>query len=314
LIAALSLVLAGVAGCSGPTRIPPPSSPAPTLRGPEDAIPGDLDVAIRIDLGRIRSVLGSDAFERLRQTTLGRGEGGDAATHRLMTEALSRADAVWIAFRPGSRPELTDSVTVLKGEFKGLDPHALGGEPAWQMPLDLGADWRRWDRPKPKLRSAPARIYARGDELLVFVSEAPLDSVERRLELGADDAHVEPTEKGLLSVDARAASLRELVLDRSPTLGRVLAHAERVRLNADLESLGLRAELSLQMESETAARETAEALGELAAAIQSGEGLAARVVSGLRIEAVGSEVVARLNLPPEVLAAVLGCVGGGSCD
>jgi len=315
LIAAVCLILfALLAGCGGPARIPPPSTPAPTLRGPEDAIPGDLDIAIRIDLGRIRAVLGSSTFERLRDSALGEGESGDAATNRLMTDALARSNAVWIAFRPGSRPELTDSVTVLRGDFKGLDPHAVGGEPAWQLPLDLGADWRRWDRTKPKLRSAPARVYARGDEILVFVSEAALDSVERRLEDGVDDPHVAPAQQGLLSLDARARSLRELVLDRSPTLGRLLAHADRVRLSADLESLGLKAELSVRMETETAARETAEALGELAAAVQSGEGLAARVVAGLHIEAVGNEVVARLSLQPEVLAGLIGCVGGGSCD
>jgi len=299
-------------GC-GPGRIPPPATPAPTLRGPTDAIPAELDVALRIDLGRIRSVLGQEAFERLRQSSTSSGAHGDAETERLMTDALSRSDAVWIAFRPAERADITDSVTVLRGKFAGFDPRDYDSSPRWQGPQDLGGGWRRYDRQRPKVRAAAARIYARSEDVLVVVSTAPLDSVERRLEGGADDAHMEPVEEGILSLDARADAVGRWLLERTPTGARLLAGVRRLRLRADLHTVGLEAELELEMKEESTAKDTAEALAQVAKALAESGGLEARVIAGLKVEVVGGRVVLRLSLPPDVLAAVLGCVGGGSC-
>lgn len=307
------LLGATLTGC-GKERIPPPAAPAPALAGPTDAIPGELDLAVRIDLGRIRSVLGSAAFEKLRQSSMGSAPKGDDETARLLADAMARSKAVWVAVRPGPRAELTDSVTVLSGDFAKLDPRSYASDPAWGPPLDLGAGWRRWDRAKPKARSSPARIYARTDDVLVLVTEAPLDSVERRLEQGVDDAHVEPAEEGVFSLDARAPALRAWLSDRWPTASRLLAQCERVRLHADLDAVGLRGELELHLSGAGPARDTAEALGGMARALVESGGLAAKVAGGLRVEAVGSRVVVRVSLPPEVLAAALGCVDGGSCE
>lgn len=293
-----------LAGC-GKERIPPPSAPAPALQGPTDAIPAELDVAIRIDLGRIRSVLGADAFERLRQRAVADAASADSGTERLLTDALARADAVWIALRPAQRAELTDTVTVLKGDFAKLDPRAYESNPRWGPALDLGGGWRRYDREAPPLRSAPARIYARTDDVLVLVSVAAVDSVERRLEEGVDDSHLEPAERGVLSLEARTGAVRGWLSERWPLLGRLAGQGDRLRFGADLDSRGLSAELELELESESAARQTADALAELARALGGAGGLEAKVLAGLRIEGVGNRVVARLVLPPEVLAEVL---------
>ena len=303
-----------VAACAGPERIAPPASPAPSLGSPSDAIPGELDLALRVDLERIRGVLGESAFEALAKRGFGAGASGDVASERLLTDAMAHADSIWIALRPGARSELTDSVTILRGHFGSIDPRRYTATPPWQSAIDLGGGWRRYDRPAPPSRAAPVRIYARGDEMLVLVSTASLDSVERRLEQGADDPHVEPTEKGVLSLEARGEALRGALRERAPSAARFLERAKRLRVVADLDSIGLGAELELGVETESQAKETALAAAQVAKALAEQGGIAARVTRGLRIEAVGTRVVARLALPPETVAALLSCAGGERCD
>lgn len=281
------------------------------MREPSDAIPADLDIALRLDLGRIRSVLGESSFELLKQGAQAGGASGDPETESLMKDALARSDTVWLALRPAEKGGLGDSVTILRGRFGGIDPRTAGS--GWGLPADLGAGWRRYDRDKVPSRAAPARIYARTDDVLVFVTTAPLDSVERRLEQGAGDAALDPVEKGLLSVDARPRRLGLALLDRAPTVGRLLGQAERLRLTADLEPQGLVAELELELAGKAQAREVAESLGELARALRTEKGLVSKVVEGLVVEAVGSKVILRLKLPPETVAALLGCAGGKGC-
>lgn len=255
--------------------------------------------------------MGESAFEALQKTGDVGGASGDRASEALIAQALSRADTVWIALRPGESSRHSDSVTIMRGRFAELDPRSGGG---WDAPSDLGAGWRRYDRQQPPSRAAPARIYARADDVLVFVSTAPLDSVERRLEQGAGDEHLEPVEKGVLSVDARPRQLGRQLMSRSPTLGRLLVQADRLRLTADLDAQGMQAELELAFPGDSQAREVAESLGSLARAVGASAGLAAKVVRGLVIEAVGPRVVLRLTLPAETVALLVGCAGGGPCD
>jgi hypothetical protein len=205
-------------------------------------------------------------------------------------------------------------VIVLKGRFAGFAVRAYASSPPFTGPLDLGGAWRRYDRKPPKSRAAPVRIYARTDDVLVFVSNAEVDSVERRLEQGASDPHVEPAESGVFSIDARAPALAHWLRDRAPAVSRLLGHAERVRLKADVESVGLKAELELTFESEKAARTTADGAGEMAKALAGSGGLFERLSRGLRVEAVGTSLVMRLELPPETLAQLVGCIDGGSCE
>jgi hypothetical protein len=271
-------------------------------------------VALRVDLEKIRGVLGESAFAELAKRGFGAGASGDAASERMLADAIAQADSIWIALRPGARAELTDSVTILRGHFASIDPRRYPAKPPWQPALDLGGGWRRYDRADPPSRAAPARIYARGDEALVLVSTASLDSVERRLEQGADDPHLDPPDKGVLSLEARGEALRAALADRAPSAARMLGSAKRLSVVADLDSIGLSAEVELTFETEAQAKEAAEAGGMVAKATAEQGGIAARVTRGLRIEAVGTRVVLRLALPPETVAQLLGCAGGASCD
>lgn len=258
---------------------------------------------MRVDLSKIRAALGESTFDLLRQKS------GDRDA--LATDALARADTVWIALRPSARGTLDDSVTILRGRFREIDPSRT---PGWGLATDLGAGWRRFDQKGKVARSAPSRIYARGDDLLVFVTTAPLDSVERRLEQGIADDHLDPAEKGVLSVDARPRPLGRLASQYSPTLGRLLERSERLRLTADLDAQGLSAELELQLGTASEARAVAESLASVARALGQTRGLGAQIAEGLVVEAVGERAVVRLKLPPEALARAVRCAGGGGCE
>lgn len=256
--------------------------------------------------------MGETAFEALRKDSPAQSS-DDPVSLGLIRDAMARADSVWIALRPAARSESTDSVTVLVGRFDGFDPKRSGAAPSWQGPMDLGAGVRRWDREGRAPRSAPVRIYARDDRILVFVTSAATDSVERRLERGIADAHVEPRASGLVSLDVRGRGLRTSVItDRAPTLGRLLSRAEHLRAHADLEPGGLRGELELELASAEEALEVASSLGRIASAATEDPGLLGRVLEGTRIEAIGSRVVIRVALGPEIVARLVACAGG-SC-
>jgi hypothetical protein len=302
-----------LAACAGSERIPPPATPPPSVASPTDAIPGELDLALRIDLARMRAVLGERALTELADKGWPEGASGDPGSERWLAGAMAHADTIWIALRPAARAELTDSVTILRGRFSGFDPRAGASSP-WQSAIDLGGGWRRYDRTAPPSRAAPARIYARGDELLVLVSSASLDSAERQIELRSSDPHLEPAGKGVISLEARGRALRDALAERSPSVARFLARAERLRANADLDTFGLSAELELTLETASDAKTAADALGLVAKGALDQGGLAARLARGLHIEAVGTRVVARITLAPDAVAALLGCAGGGGCD
>jgi hypothetical protein len=287
----------------GPARVMPPDAPAPALGDPADAIPGDLDVALRIDLARIRGTVGSTLIEALRSRA--GSTGADAGSERLLSDALAAADAVWIAFRPGLAPEHTDNVVILRGNFARIDPRSYPASPKFRGPADLGGGWLLYERDTPKGRALPARMYLRDASIAVFVSTAEIDSVERSLELSMDDAHVEPPAEGVISVEARAPALAEGLLTRAPAAAKLLQRGEKLSAHADLGALGLRAELELVLDSEEGARETAEAAALFARALADEGGDVAAFVKGLRIEAVGKSVVARLALSDRELADLL---------
>jgi hypothetical protein len=294
----LSLALAAC----GPERIPRPPTPAPVVDNPTDAIPGDLDVVVRIDFERIRRTLGPELIADIRRHG---AAGRDAGAEPLVAEAIERADTIWIALRPGDSAELSDAVVVFRGRYSGFDPKRLPADPPWSGPVDLGATWRLYERARPKVRSAPARVYARGEDLLVLVSTAEIDSVERTIERGAGGPSLAPPEKGAISIEARVPPIAERIADRSPAAAKLLSRARRLRASADLEAAGLKAELELEFELEEHARRAADAAGILKRAMAEQQTLAGSIARALEIDAVGSVLVVAIALPPEALARIV---------
>jgi len=300
---AVALCLA-LAGCAEPKQ-PVPPAPVFAMDRPSSAIPGDLDVVVRLDMDAARRLFGPTVGRALKLDIV--DSKTDAKTAELVDDALARAHVVWIAFRPGLPTPLTDNVIVVRGEFADVEPSKAGFDPA----IDLGGGYRVYERAPPKRRAAPSRIYARIDDWLVFVSEAEVDSAARAIETRAGDPHVDPKDKGLVSVAARAAPLVPLFAESLPTLAEVLDVATEIAAVAEADDRGLRATLEVAFAKERDAAASLERLGPLLAALKNAKGITGRLARGATASTQGRVLVVNVALDPTKLAELIGCLDGG---
>jgi hypothetical protein len=290
-----------VVACA-PARVAAPP-PGPPLGDPSDAIPADLDLAIRLDVAKMRRALPLAELGKL-----------ELPDHDdLITRALGQADTVWIALRPEAGLADADNVLVLRGRFSGFDPRRPGPTPPFVGERDLGGGWRLYRRDAPTRRAAPAQIYARHEDLLVFVSTAEIDSTERAIEKRQRGEPVIPPARGAVAVAARVAPLRAWLSNYVPTLAKALRHATRLAAHADLNAAGLEAELEVQFESADQAIAARDTVSRLARTVSVSDGFAGRVARRLRIESVAEALVVRLLLDDRELAELVACGSSGRC-
>jgi hypothetical protein len=289
-------------------RIGPPPS-APTLVRASDAMPADLDLVVRLDLRKMRDSLGGSAMTALSQQAVQGLRGADRATDALLLSALEQTDTLWVGVRPTSTLEAADSVFVMSGRFRNFDPHRAESTPRFGPALDLGGDLRRYDRAQPPARSAPARIYAHGDDLLVSVSVAEIDSVERSLEEQRGLPALEPAEKGVLSAVARPQVLPLSILAGTGSLRRLLQSANRLELNADLTGSGVDATLALKLDDAALAERVAKALSEMRDALGAGTGRLAKFAARVKVGSAGQYVSLRFILGRDELSELVNCRG-----
>jgi hypothetical protein len=299
---ALLLGLGGLAlGACGPRHLPPPPS-APPLVTAAELIPADLDVVARLDMTRIKAALGTLTPEALARDVLARGAGanGDEPDELLVASMLS-ADVVYLGYRPDPSLLPLDRVLALQGRFEPLTRPPSGFAPA----IDLGADLRYWDKlpGRPLPRASVARLYAQGDRVRAFVSEAELDAVERALEGLAGPRRLLAPEEGSLSLSARPQRLGRLV---SGSLRELLEAAKLLELVIDLESDAAKLKLTLTTAEPAHAEQLASA-GKLALSRALGE-QAER--AELRVDA--ERVTLSYVASRAELAALLGCLQGGT--
>lgn len=298
--------LALVVACAESRPAPPA---APSLDRAASAIPGDLDVAFRIDLTKARRVFGPQVAKDVRLEIVDERE--DPATALLLARAIEHSDAMWVAFRPGLPARLTDNVLVLRGDFRAVDP--LGDARAgWAHPVDLGGGYFLFERPRPKWRSAPARAYAFADERLVLVSEAEIDSVERVLEYRVDDDRVDPPDRGLVSIAARPAPVSGLLASQFPAVAAVLEQATSLQGYADVGEEGLRGTIEAGFATESDAQKASTQAQALLAVLRQAQGLLGRVAKSAESSAVGQRLVIRLSMDGAGLANIVGCLQGAS--
>lgn len=236
-----------------PIAAPPP---APIVDEPALMVPSDLDLVVRLDLARLRAVLGLSGAELLAQLARQAPvDEPDVETARFTLALFARAETAWIGVRPGLAPELTDSVVVLRGAFKGVVPTSLGGAPPWGRPADLGGAVLRFSRMAPKLRAAPSVIYARGSDLVVIGSEAEVDPLELGFQGKGGAGTLRAPESGLVAVAARLGPLQRRIAKRAPTLSRMFDGADRLSasVNRDGQHFRVRAELSFDAPERAAA-------------------------------------------------------------
>ena len=297
-----------VAAACGTQHVGPPPD-APRVTRPLSAMPADLDLVLRIDLQRIRSTLGVPAMAAISEQALHTLHGADSATDELRVKLLAETDTLYLGLRPGASLDVADSVFVMVGKFPGFDPEHAQSTPRFQHPVDLGGDLRRFDRASPLSRGAPARFYARGDDLVVSVSEAEIDSVERTLEQGRGMPALEPLEKGALSAVARPGALPSGLFAGSHTLQELADRARRIELDADLTSAGVDASVALKLEDPNAAERVGHALGYLRDALQSSPGRLAKFAARVKVTNAAEFVTLHFELGRDELSELVNCRG-----
>ena len=300
----LSLLLAS---CRSPHIGPPPA--APHVTRPLSAMPADLDLVLRVDLERIRTTLGAPATAAISEQALRGLHGADRATDELLLGVLGETDTLYLGLRPGASLDVADSVFVMVGKFPGFDPERVQSTPRWTRALDLGGDLRRFERASAPARGAPARFYARGEDLIVSLSEAEIDSVERTLEQGRGMPALEPLEKGVLSAVARPRGLPSALFAGSHTLQQLAERARRLELDADLTSAGVDASLAIKLEDPSAAEQVGHALGDLRDALQSSPGRLAKFAARVKVTNAAEFVTLHFELGRDELSELVNCRG-----
>lgn len=247
------LVASLLAAACGPKPVLAPP-PAPRVAGATDFIPPDLDVVVRLDLARMRAALGAITPELLSREVLSRAAGGiREEPDELIVTSLLEAELVYLAYRPSAQLLPLDRVLVLQGRFAPLTK----APPGFSGVTDLGADIRHWDRKGVQpARSSTARLYAAGDRVRAFVSEAELDAVERLLDGKSGAVRLAAPEEGALSLATRPRLLGKLV---GGTLRELLEDSRKLELVVDLESDVAVLRASLETASPDDARQLANA-------------------------------------------------------
>ncbi len=251
LVCALGLALLSC----GPKALAPPP-PAPAASSAAELIPADLDVVVRLDLTRIRQSLGGVALEALSRETLS-SAGGKDDPGGLVLGSLLQAELVFLGFRPGPAWLPLDRVLSLQGRFEPLTAPPEG----FSRATDLGGDMRYWERkpgPSPLARGETARVYALGERVRAFVSEAEIDSVERALLGLPSSPRLTPPEQGTLSVAARPLLASRLL--GGDGLRELFGRAKQLSLVADLGAENVRFKLELELASAEDAKSLAGAL------------------------------------------------------
>jgi hypothetical protein len=283
------------------------------LDEPGVMIPADLDLVLRLDLARLRAVLGIEGAELMAQLAKqAPTDDPDVATARLMLSLFAHAQTAWIGVRPGLAPELTDSVVVLRGDFKGLVPEKIDGAPPWERPIDLGGSVRYFARLAPKLRAAPAVIYVRGSDLALIGSEAEVDALERGFTGQRDESSLRVPELGLVAAAARLELLRKRLEPRAPTLSRLFEGAARLSASVDRDEDGasFRVRVELELDTPERAREVSDALTRVSQALGArGRDWFSRV----SIEPLGRMLSLGLVLSDRELLGALRCWQSAGC-
>jgi len=162
--------------------------------------------------------------------------------------------------------------------------------------------------------SAPGRIYARADDWLVFVSSAELDSTERVIEERVADEHVDPPDRGMLSLAARVPSLVSVLTPSFPVAAQALEGAGALEASADADDRGLRATLQVRFDDDPGANQARDRARLLLGVLGRAEGPVGRLAKGATAEVVGPTMVVKIELDAQGLAGLVRCVGGEPCD
>lgn len=287
----------------------PPPAPVPVSPPVVASLPGDLDVAVRFDVDWLTGELGPTLGQRLLLDVLVDVE--DTSAGELLGGALRRTDLLWLGFRLGDSIQAAEKVLILRGHFPrdrvGLDV----SDGTWSAsPLE-----RQW--PHLYRRSAApgalTRVYARGERLLIWASEAEAAPVEQMLDGVLDAAPLRPPERGSFSLSARPAPLRALYLRKYPQLAEHFAGASSLEGYLDSRAGFLELELELGFETATEAAGAGEILERLRTKLAGSACVIGAAAQAARLAIFEGKVRVLAQLGPGEVRGLEACVLGGQC-
>jgi hypothetical protein len=245
------VALALVAGCSGGAARPlAPRTPAPAFLGPSEFLPADLDLIVRLDAARLRS-LASDPPRRALLTDY-------EQSYPWLKRALGmRAASIWVGFRGEPDGARSDTVLVVQGDlraWKSSLESAEGPSRPWRLKALPALGLSVYERaPSDSDRGSPVRLALVRDRIGVLASAAEADAVDRIFAGGPEAERLEPPADGALGFALRPRSLLGSIGKAYPALARLAAETRSVRGGADLEADALRADATVEFRSEEAA-------------------------------------------------------------
>jgi hypothetical protein len=258
-----------------------------------DLFPADLDLVVRVDVGRMRAGIGPAAADAMARRALQDKAGEE------VREALACAEVVWIGTRVADF-DAGDRVIAVEG--KSCMPSLLAAR--WERVRSANGRVRIFDRKDEAPRAGTARIMNLGNKATVFVSPVELDAVKRVTEAGPDPKRGAPRAEGLVSADLRAGRLPPTLEKKYPSIGAVLAGIERVRATAVLVDDGLKIEAQVLGVSPPDAERAARFLEAMRDNLAKSPRFAS-MLKDARVERVEKMVEVRLTVPAKALLAMM---------
>ncbi len=257
---------------------------------PDELIPADLDVVLRIDVGEAKAALGD---------RVGSAE-AMLAGDTLFAAALARASVVTLALRMRHIAE-GDRVAVL--EF----PEGKAALDVREV-VDAGFEETASTHPKVRVFIRSTDVGRAGTQAIVlvegmcaaFVTPAEVDPVLRVLGQGPDEFRGRPLATGVVSVDMRPGRLPARYETRYKHIAKFVASVSRVKAKLTFADGALVFDCNFFTDSQDAAVDLRLFFDALAN--NAPDSLLGRVVASVQRNAVGTVMHLRARVPLELLA------------
>lgn len=293
--AVLITLLASLASACAGSESAPAVAAAPTETRalyPDELVPADLDVVVRVDVGEAVRALGEKAAaaDRLfaNDPLFARAlAGAETVTVAVRLRHLAEGDRVAVLEFPSGKPLLTAAELTTAGFEEAASPHARAR--VFLRAAEVG-------------RADTQAVVLVEEGFAAFVTPAEVDAVLRVLARGPDEFRGRPLATGIVSVDMRPGRLPARYETRYKHIAKVVASVSRVKAKLDFVDDALVFDCNFFTESDDAAvdlRAFFDALAENAPDSSFG-----RVVGSVQRNAVGTVMHLRARVPLEMAAAL----------
>ncbi len=270
-----------------------PEQPISRRLEPNEVLPGDLDVVVRLDLARLKQALGPEPEKQL-AARLG--------TDPAVSDAIAEARTATLGLRSLDL-ESGDHVLVVEGDMKRFKPDKA----SFEATPSANDRVKIFTRSTPTTRGGAELLVLLDDRAVAFASPAEADAMLRVLREGADESRGQPVAEGLLSFDMRPRRLSAELEQRFPSIARLISQVQRIKGAVHVEAEALVVRVEVIARSETAAARVTKFLAALReGADPSG---ASGILKTLEVEPLGAVVAVRARVPAVIALAALAGAG-----